>query len=500
MKQNKPSAVFLLTALLTLTAVSCGQADGTDDIVTTDAVGSDTAAFAETETEPRIEADLPEADFEGYEFRIITRGQSKSHWDSRDIFAEAENGDLINDAVFKRNTTAGEKYNFKIVELGEPDNITNLIRTTVQAGEDAYDMASASIIASIATLAPAGMLIDLKTVPNMELSKPWYDQNAVSALSVCDTLHAVTGDLTITDKDATWVVLFNKQMAADYDFGSLYDMVENGTWTADAMIEMCKAVSSDLNGDGKMDENDQWGVIGESFNTFAVIVGSGQQYVSKDENDIPYFTLDNERIYNAFEKAIALTSSSNNICAYVNNFSSKFPNDVWGECMDPMFSGNRALFTMSGMNRVTLFRSMEADFGILPIPKYDAAQEDYYCPISLWGANSISIPKTASDLARTGHIIEALSAESLYTLTPAYYDLTLKTKVARDEESSAMLDIIFANRVYDLACMYDFGQIFSTINTLCEKPDPAFASTVEKRLPAAQKALDKIVEFYQEQE
>lgn len=498
MKIKTKSTLFFLASLLTLTAVSCGGTDTQTDAQTT-AADSGAPAVTETTAVPRIEAELPDADFEGYEFRVITRGQSNSHWDSKDIFAEAENGDLINDAVYKRNTTAGERYNFKVVEIGEPDSITGLVRTTVQAGEDAYDMASASIIASIATLAPAGMLVDLKTVPHMDLSKPWYDRNAVASLSVCDTLHAVTGDLTITDKDATWVVLFNKQMAANYDFDSLYDMVDGGTWTVDRMIEMCQTVSSDLNGDGKMDENDRWGVIGEAFNIFAVIVGSGQQYVSKDKDDIPYFTLEGESIYNAFEKALALTADDS-ICAYVNDFSAKFPNDVWGECMDPMFSGGRALFTMSGMNRVTLFRSMEADFGILPIPKYDEAQKDYYCPISLWGANSISVPKTATDLARTSHIIEALSAESLYTLTPAYYDQTLKTKAARDEESAAMLDIIFANRVYDLACMYDFGGIFSAINGLCDAKDPVFASTVQKKLPAAQKALDKIVAFYQEQE
>ncbi len=291
MKQTEKAGIFLLSALLTLTAASCGSA-GTETNDTADAVHTETQTITEETTAPRLTPDLPEADFEGYEFRVITRGQSNSHWDSKDIFAEAENGDLINDAVYKRNSTAGEKYNFKVIEIGEPDNVTALIRKTVQANEDAYDMASASIIASIATLAPAGMLIDLKTVPNMDLTKPWYDQNAVSALSICDTLHAVTGDLTITDKDATWVVLFNKQMTANYDFGSLYDMVDNGTWTIDTMIGMCKEVATDLNGDGKMDENDQWGVIGEAFNIFAVIIGSGQQYVSKDKDDVPYFTLE----------------------------------------------------------------------------------------------------------------------------------------------------------------------------------------------------------------
>ena len=165
-----------------------------------------------------------------------------------------------------------------------------------------------------------------------------------------------------------------------------------------------------------------------------------------------------------------------------------------------MFSSGKVLFNTCGMNRVTLFRSMETDFGILPQPKYDEAQTEYYNPVSMWCCNSIAVPASATDLSRTGHVIEALSAESLYTLTPAYYDQTLKTKASRDEESAAMLDIIFASRVYDLSNMYDFGSIFSTINALCEKSDPAFTSTVEKKIASAQKALDKIVTFYTEEQ
>ena len=50
----------------------------------------------------------------------------------------------------------------------------------------------------------------------------------------------------------------------------------------------------------------------------------------------------------------------------------------------------------------------------------------------------------------TGAILEALNCESANYVVPAYYDITLKTKTSRDEESAAMLDLIFENRVVDL--------------------------------------------------
>ena len=51
------------------------------------------------------------------------------------------------------------------------------------------------------------------------------------------------------------------------------------------------------------------------------------------------------------------------------------------------------------------------------------------------------MPTNASDPERTEIILEALSAESRYTVQPAYYDISLKGKYIRDEECADMLDI-----------------------------------------------------------
>lgn len=65
------------------------------------------------------------------------------------------------------------------------------------------------------------------------------------------------------------------------------------------------------------------------------------------------------------------------------------------------------------------------------------------------------IPKSAPDTERTGLILEALAAESRYTVIPAYYDIAFKD--SGEEESVDMLDIIFSSRVYDLGELYQFG-------------------------------------------
>ena len=98
------------------------------------------------------------------------------------------------------------------------------------------------------------------------------------------------------------------------------------------------------------------------------------------------------------------------------------------------------------------------------------------------------------DLERTGIITEALCAESLYTLTPAYYDITLKTKAARDEESSAMLDIIFANRVFEMGNFWAWGGIFDIPGAQSYAGKTDIVSAVEKKVPAAEKAMQKTID------
>ena len=86
---------------------------------------------------------------------------------------------------------------------------------------------------------------------------------------------------------------------------------------------------------------------------------------------------------------------------------------------------------------VDKLRAMETDFGILPIPKLDSSQEKWGHTVgSRYTGVGMAVPITARNLERTGHILEAICAESRYTTIPTYYDVSLKTKFARDEESS----------------------------------------------------------------
>lgn len=491
---------MLLAALLcAFSLVSCGgEADA--PAVTTNSAEEGKTETTAVETTTQIKPDIPEdKDFEGYDFKVLTKGQFDVHWKSKDIYAEELNGEPINDAVFNRNSKVGEKYNFTISEkVGTSSDASGEAKKAILAGEEAYDMILLG--SSINSLITSGMLVNLKNIPYMDLTKPWYDQNANESLSIDHKLYVTAGDLIIMDNDATWTLLFNKSLAADLGIGDLYEKVNSGAWTIDALHDCIVNASRDINGDGVQDETDQWGIEGESFNTAALILGCGEHFISKDENDLPVIAMQTEKFYTAFEKANAINGDFS-LCLYAGKYSSKYPGmALWSDCMDKTFTDGRSLFNFAGLNRVSLFRTMETDFGIVPIPKFDESQTEYYNVVSLWCANFISVPKTASDLERTGIIIEALSAESMYTLTPAYYDITLKTKSSRDEESSGMLDLIFTSRVFDLANLFGWGGIFDLPGAQTETGKTEIASAIEKKLKSANAAMQKSVDAIVEDE
>ena len=90
---------------------------------------------------------------------------------------------------------------------------------------------------------------------------------------------------------------------------------------------------------------------------------------------------------------------------------------------------------------------MESDFGIVPYPKWDESQPQYYSRVEAgtktWGVLYIQ------DEILTGTIIEALSRDSHEHLIHTYYDVTLQLKLTRDDKSIEMLDLIRKTMTYD---------------------------------------------------
>jgi len=117
--------------------------------------------------------------------------------------------------------------------------------------------------------------------------------------------------------------------------------------------------------------------------------------------------------------------------------------------------------------------------------------------VTVWIGCGTGIPVNLGgpDLERSAIILEALSAESMYTLTPAYFEIQLQTRLLRDEESAEMLEIIFANRTYSLVQLHDWGSLLGTITGLLET-ERELVSSMERIEGAVERAIERTIDAY----
>ena len=505
LKFYKILSLLLVVAMISGILLACGSENQSNDVNVADkddsaADTADDQAVVEDEQEVKILPDLPDVNYEGYTFTFLSHREDNAGWDwlesdPRELVAAVETGEPINDAVYKRNSLIQEQYGVEFEMVTNTDE-KSVLNKTVKAGDDVYD---AVIIYNnnVPGTVTADLLTETSKLTYIDRSKPWWD-DGVNSMSVANKQYLLAGDLLILDNEATNAIIFNKDLMANYGMELPYNLAKEGKWTMDKMIELTKGIEADVNGDGTL----TWGDDRFSFMVFndtlqALLVAGGGVFADKKEDDIPYMSFAEPKSLNILEKAMDLMYKDTNLGVF-NVQSISNTDNTWNRIYYDTFMEDRVLFMWIRMRVVEVFRGMESNFGILPMPKFEESQPEYRSLVNPYTGVLMGVPKTAGDLERTSVILEALSAESTYTLQPAYYDIVLSRKFTRDEESADMLDIIFSTQVYDIGGVYSFGSVFSDFTTLAGKEDRNIASYYEKKIGSMEKAIDKVVEKFNE--
>lgn len=480
---------LLLAFLLTTPAlVSCGGS--TED--TTPVTGDTTAPETESETErlyPKYEANYDGADFNMLYFDAV----EYCGWGNTipcDIAVEELNGDALSDAVYNRNFAVAEMYNvqFNAQSMANANSMEE-VKRQVTAGTGDYD-AVFPAWTSLYSLIVGGYLTDLE--PLFDFSMPWYDSKAKDAFTVLGKSYATISDLTYMDKMLSIVILYNKDMAIDYDLGDLYQTVLDGEWTFDLMKSMCETVATDLDGDGKMTTADRFGVINQNDGVYQLYQSAGQQFCRLNSDGIPELSIGSEEAVSVFQTVYDFMNDDR---LFFNRMDHGV--DTVGVCN--LFANNQALFIMRQIQCAFELRNMEADFGIIPTPKVLEDQEDYYTSIGYTVTLCEAIPTVVNDLDMTVTVLDTLAAESYYSVNEALYDKILGGKIVRDETSRKNLDVILENRVYDPGCVYNFGNITYTMMGGFKNGSNQVASLIAKNKEKVEKAIDEFVEVLTEE-
>nr|MBQ4317645.1 hypothetical protein [Clostridia bacterium] len=470
-----------LLALLTVSSIlaSCGSGDsaGTSD---TTAANTDNAAAETTTVAETAEYTDPGVKFDGRTFTALDYDTADYFWQAAtysDIFVEEENGDPINDAQYERNIKVEELLDVKL----DIHSVATVSRTTsgkefqrlVLAGEDIIDVGFMFTGEMKTVLADSSMSIDFADVPTMDLDASWWNHTFIDTFTIYDKVTAITGDISFYGNTAPLTIFFSKQLAEDYSLGNMYEMVRNRTWTADKMIEMCKKVANDLNGDGKMDIEDCYGMALQDGLINNMYRSSGGNYVERDGDEVMP-AVNNERTISIIEKYVPFVSDST-INNNVKNFKGRYSN-IFYELHIPMFKDNRILFNYNQLVIMFELRAMESDFGVIPWPLFDEIQEDYITDVSSSWDTAILIPATQTDLEFVGYVLDALGYYSKQLVTPAFIDTTVMNKAIRDDDSAEMLEIILDTRSYDIGYFYGWGGVSTMFTNLVASKSTDFAS------------------------
>ncbi|OGO91706.1 MAG: hypothetical protein A2Y17_13085 [Clostridiales bacterium GWF2_38_85] len=510
MKSNKKRIGALLLCIimaLSLLLVSCQTEDETSDASKDSSQATSAAESNSNVNVPGWDAEanrwvltLDPTKYEGKEFKVLVLGSTYGTYSSREFtFSEEDvlQSEVINEAAGKKNDYIKENYGVEIVPIyaQQADNILTLIRTDIQANSGSYD-AVMPYMASLANLAQEGSLVDMAECDNIDFSMPWWDQSSIEQLSVHDKVFFATGDITLLNKVCATAIVFNKDIIQTLGLENPYDLVDEGTWTFDTMVTMAKKYVQDLDGNQIYDYNDNWGLSSSYGDVIEFYIAMGLHLAELDSNREPIITLGDTQSVTAIQKILTVLTDRSWV-VHAQELSAMGATDIWDMSLR-IFGEGRAMFRTSAFSAVEKLKAnYEVNYGIVPLPKADENQENYYSYVATNGTVSgIAITTGAPDPDFSAYMIEVNAVEGKNYLTPAYYETVLKLQGTTDPESIEMLDLIFENAVYDLGRVFNFGDISGIISTLAQNSSTDIVSELDKNEDAINQAIQSLLDAY----
>ncbi len=308
-------------------------------------------------------------DFGGKDFTTLCRDDKVC-----EIWSDSENGEIVNDSIYRRNLAIEDKYNINIEYRSLPghcdnqDEFKGSVRDSVAAGDGAYDLI-VGYMAYTAELAIEGNFLNLYDINSLDLTNYWWAKGFIDNNTINNCIYFAAGDISLTMWENIYAFFFNKQLAEDYKVGNLYDMVNNKKWTYDTLESIVKNISSDLDGNGKYDENDLYGWIA-NLHSIRVLVPAFDIPIAQRNNENTYdLVLFTDKFISVYDRVFEFVNKSESVYRqiYLTDYSIE----------NPMFMENKGLFMSGTLDNTTKLREMENDFGILPFPMYDENQENY---------------------------------------------------------------------------------------------------------------------------
>lgn len=476
--------ICLLLALLTCSAMVTGCQEKTTEVETGDTAQTGVETVETEDADTTVRDDLPEKDFGGADMQILTTTWREI---TQYIYAEEENGEVINDALFSQRSYVEDRFNVEIGLTAEQD--ISALQTTVHnlaiSGDDTYDIVYNHDLKTIGN-AMKGDFFDLRQVETINFDKPWWNGSS-EVFTIQGKLPFTANTLTLSGIYMNCVLAVNKGIATDLQIDIPYDSVRQGKWYLDDLITLTKIATIDLDGDGIMDTEDQWGLVTGSYAEVSMLSDLGGTVLEKDTNGTLMFQ-------NSLEHTISILWKMGKMLEYtVDDYGAM---DEYGA---ELFVANKSLF-MFGETRIVYekVRGEDISYGILPFPKFDENQQEYQSAgyDIYWG-----IPlSSAGNSELIGYCVEAMSCYNYNYVVPQVWDTVLGGKLADSPDDYDMFSIIRDIQYVDLGYAFsgESNKLSELVFLICNTDAGSVVSYMESRQSAVVTLIDKINQTYAE--
>ena len=485
-------ALLLVFATLISVLVACAEGD----------VGqTDASAEAETELPSQLDNIPADLKFDGEDVAIISRAFLGWTWD--EVAVPELNSEPVNDAIFNRNVTVGDRLNINIVsypieDADQAKPITEVQRA-VLAGSDEYDLlAGAAYLVLQSSL--EGTFRDMTQLEYLDLSQSYWTQDYNEVISYNNRQYSATGMIALSTYRFAFVTMFNKTQFDNKQVPYLYEAVESGEWTLDYQASLVEDFYQDINGNGKKDEGDFFGLITSPYiSTDPYWASCDLHLVEKDADGEYEYVLDVGRLSNVTDKVLYLFYESGAM-VYPHTGLDAEQDDI----RIAFAKGDGAMCTTRLVAaEQSDIRNMEELYGIVPMPKYDEAQSEYGT-LQHDQFTVYAVPATVAEdkLPLLGAVLEVMASESMRTVKPAYYEIALKRKYMSDPIAWDMLDLIFNTIRIDAGIVYTnaLGNPHDQLRQIITGKKNTVASKFKRMDKTVGKNLSKMVKRLEELE
>ena len=454
-------AMLMLIVMMVSAFAACANTT-TEGGDTTVGSAQTQAPTDETTTDPTkdkngyLKDDLPdELDYKGEEITLLVWNDVEH--EEFEVKYEDLSGDIVEQSLYDRNSTVEDRLGLTLSFIRVDGDSGNraawnaYVNNSVSINAREFDIVAGYSL-SVSLNATNGLLFNMldDSCEYLNFDQPWWSELLLEQATFGDNLYFASGDISRNALEMMYVCYANTDLLSEFQLQNPQELVTPGDWTYDKFIEMCQGVYKD-DGDGIKnctdDTGDTFGYITSGIHVDPWFYGSGATICERNADgeiiESPSFS--GERVANTIDMLTEFLH---------NGEYGIYTKDVTHQ---NAFGQGRSLFMIERArvsHWVLAEKYGDTKFVILPCPKYDKDQENYITvmgnPFTLY-----AIPADIEDPSMASAFIECYASEGYRQVTPAVFELSLKTRYVNDSLSGNMYDLIRANITYDV------GRLFS---------------------------------------